>query len=400
MMIHGWNRYDIPKAMRGEYDFLRIPNEESQSLTGIVKGGLLSKPYEGGKVTISSTMTGFFDVTETDREGRFTFNAFEFPDSTEYVVQALTKKGKDAVELYLDPIHYPASTPQWLYPEKREAESMEPEFRDYISKAELKYTYENGRRTVNLPEVTIRGYNNRSKHKSPYYSIPDHAMDEQEIKRSGSGDVINLLKRLNYDVKINEYDNEPTIKLRSIGGFSRFKPLDEYFKGPPLIVVDGIKMTTHSYEKEYPPELHLEALSILRGLDIDNISQVDVIRTPSKTAVYGSDGEYGVIEIYTKRGWNPSKLKFNIVRIVPLGYSLPVEFYSPTYETKEAVENTTPDLRSTIYWKPDGATEPDEKTILDFYSADVSTSYSVIIEGITPDGKLIYYYGKSAIIIE
>lgn len=394
MMTHGWNRYDIPKAMRGEYDFLRIPNEESQSLAGTVKGGLLSKPYEGGKVMITSTMTGFWDVTETDREGRFSFQAFEFPDSTEYVVQALTKKGKDVVELYLDSIHYPASTPQWLYPEKREVESLEPEYLSYITKAELKYTYENGRRTVHLPEVSVRGYNNRSKHKSPYYSIPDDSMDEKEIKRSASGDVLNLLKRLN-DIKINEYD-PPTIQLRGTGGFSRLIQKYPYFSGPPLIVVDGKKMTISGDA----PELHLEALSILRGLDIDNISQIDIVRTPSKTTVYGSDGQNGVIEIYTKRGWISSRPKFNIARTIPLGYSLPLEFYSPKYETKEAIENTTPDLRSTIYWKPDGTLEPDGKTIIDFYSADVPASYSILLEGVNEYGMLIYYHRKSAIIVE
>ena len=307
----------------------------------------------------------------------------------------MTKKGKDVVELYLDPIHYPASTPQWLYPEKREVESMEPEYLDYITKAELKYTYENGRRTVNLPEVSVRGYNNRSRHKSPYYSIPDNSIDEQEIKRSASGDVLYLLKRLK-DIKVDEYASNPTIQLRGTGGFSRFIQKNPYFSGPPLIVVDGKKMTISG---DYP-ELHFEALSLLRGLDIDNISQVDIVRTPSKIEAYGSDGKYGVIEIYTKRGWNSSRPKFNIARTIPLGYSLPLEFYSPKYETKEAIENTTPDLRSTIYWKPDGTMEPDGKTIIDFYSADVTTSYSIVLEGVNEYGMLIYYYKKSAIIIE
>ena len=394
MMTHGWTRYDIPKAMRGEYNFLRIANEESQSLAGTVKSGLLPKPYEGGKVTVTSIKAGFGDVAETDKEGRFSFHAFEFPDSTEYVVQALTQKGKNAVELYIDSIHYPASTPQWLYPEKGEAEAIAPEFSDYITRAKLKYTYENGHRTVNLPEVAVRGYNNGSKHPSPYYTIPDQSMDEQAIEKSASGDMIHLLKQLN-DIRII---SDLSIQLRGTGGFSHFVQKDPYFIGPPLIVVDGMKMTIPSDNPQL--EDQTVAINILKELDIDNVSQINIVRTPSKTAAYGSDGRYGVVEIYTKRGWIPPKSKFNIARIVPLGYSLPVEFYSPKYETKEAIENTTPDLRSTIYWKPDGATEADGKTVLDFYSADASTTYSIVLEGVSEDGTFIYYYGKAAITVE
>ena len=168
--------------------------------------------------------------------------------------------------------------------------------------------------------------------------------------------------------------------------------------GPPLIVVDGIKMTLVT--EVDPAALQMEAVNILGGLDIDNISQVDVIRSLAKIEAYGLDGKYGVIEIFTKRGWIPPKQKYHTAQTIPLGYSLPVEFYSPKYETKKAIESTTPDLRSTIYWKPDGATKPDGKTILDFYSADASTSYSIVLEGVSEEGRLIYYYGKSAILIE
>jgi len=67
-----------------------------------------------------------------------------------------------------------------------------------------------------------------------------------------------------------------------------------------------------------------------------------------------------------------------------------VEFYSPRYDTPEAYANSMPDLRSTIYWKPDVIPDLDGRASVDFYTADTPTSYSVVIEGVCPDGRLIY----------
>jgi len=72
-----------------------------------------------------------------------------------------------------------------------------------------------------------------------------------------------------------------------------------------------------------------------------------------------------------------------------LGYQVTKEFYSPAYETAEQQNETTPDLRSTIYWNPDVRTNDGGKAEINFYAADTETSYTVIIEGITNDGVLI-----------
>ena len=82
--------------------------------------------------------------------------------------------------------------------------------------------------------------------------------------------------------------------------------------------------------------------------------------------------------------------KYNIATITPLGYQKPVEFYSPRYDTPETRSNDTPDLRSTIYWKPNAAPDSTGKITLDFYTTDSPSTYSAIIEGVTSTGKLIY----------
>jgi len=75
---------------------------------------------------------------------------------------------------------------------------------------------------------------------------------------------------------------------------------------------------------------------------------------------------------------------------MPLGYQLPIEFYSPKYDTQEKINDPKPDLRTTIYWKPNVITDDEGNAKLDFYTADDPAAYSVIIEGVSDDGKLIH----------
>jgi hypothetical protein len=365
MMTHGWNRYDIPKALRGDYQYLTVPNEESQSFSGIVKGGLFSKPYEGSPVTIISTNANFFDKTETDKNGKYVFTNFEFPDSTAYIIQALTKKKRNIVELCLDKIIYP--TPSNPYNFYSNAQPSIQLTKESIEKADLKYSYENGMRVKHLPEVTVKSnYVKKRKYESPYYREPDNSISQEEIEQSGMGDIRYLLSRIS------------GIRLAGDKILLRGKS--------PLIVIDGMSA----------PEA-----DDWNMINISDIAQIDVIKDVAKSLIFGPKAYSGVIVIFTKRGDNiPDKLRFNVQRITPLGYQSPVEFYSPQYDTPEARNSSIPDLRSTIYWQPDVVLDSTGKTTLNFYTADSPSTYSVIIEGITKDGELIYHKQNACIRVE
>jgi len=68
---------------------------------------------------------------------------------------------------------------------------------------------------------------------------------------------------------------------------------------------------------------------------------------------------------------------------------MPVEFYAPKYDTPESINLTNPDYRTTIYWKPDVIVNDDGKALFEFYTSDFPTTYSVVIEGLSNDGKII-----------
>ncbi|MDR2126055.1 MAG: hypothetical protein LBP63_04430 [Prevotellaceae bacterium] len=90
----------------------------------------------------------------------------------------------------------------------------------------------------------------------------------------------------------------------------------------------------------------------------------------------------GILSLY-------DKIKFNLKKISPLGFQLPAEFYSPKYHTSAQKNNKEPDLRTTIFWNPNILINEKGEAFFDFYSADYSATYSVMIEGITEDGKII-----------
>jgi len=376
MKTHGWTRYAIPDVLQGKFTYPTIPFEMSQKFSGTVKSGLLSKLAKNFKVSLISLNHGFFDMTETDENGRYIFYNFEFPDSTKFVIQALNSKGKgkQMTELFLDEDTFPELNTDWIgsaIPEEKTDRIL----LDYVAKADLYYTYENGRRIVQLPEVQVRGFHKKNdKYSSSYYSEPDYSFSEEEITKFGLTDIKNLLYRVPGVMVAGN-----SIRIRGASG-------------DPLIVIDDVP---------YTPTEGESAANILNMLNVNDIGKIDVLKDPVNLAIYGSRGGNGVIAIYTKRGEIDTSLpSFNIKQVIPLGYQAPVEFYSPKYESKESIENHMPDLRTTIYWKPNVMTDDEGNAKLDFYTADDPATYSTIIEGVSEDGKLIHYRGKSLITVK
>jgi TonB-dependent SusC/RagA subfamily outer membrane receptor len=396
MKTHGWTRYAIPDVIKGKLSYPKIPFEASQKFSGNVKSGLFAKTAKSSKVTLLSMNTGFYDLAEADENGRFVFENFEFQDNTKYIIQALNNKGKgkQVTDLYVDEETFPEIHANWVEPFVKE-EKNDPVLLDYVAKADLQYTYENGMRVINLREIEVIGTYDKDKDKrrSSYYYEPDRSFSEKEIEKYGGADIKNLLYRV------------PGVTIR--GNIIRIRNAG----GPPLIVIDDMPMPM-------PPSISISQAGrqidtgynvdqmvedYLKMVNINEIEQFDIIKDPAQTAAFGSRGSNGVIVIRTKRGreWSaPSLALYNIKVLTPLGYQPPVEFYSPKYDSPESIKNSKPDLRTTIFWKPNVVTDDEGNATLDFYTADDPATYTVIIEGISDDGKLIHYRGDASIMVK
>ena len=139
----------------------------------------------------------------------------------------------------------------------------------------------------------------------------------------------------------------------------------------PLLLIDGVK----------------HDISYLDILPVSLIDRIDVLKSIGKTAVYGLDGNFGVISVITRSGnrtaaeSEPAK---HTVNTKFSGYDSPRVFYSPRHDP--AAQSNNPDLRTTLFWKPDISLLTGKELLLNYFNADNSSTIRIIVEGITSTG--------------
>ena len=355
LMTQGWRRYDYMKVLRGEPEIPSIAEEKSFVITGSVKGGLmLNRSTDGHPVNAISLDPMFFESTVTDENGRFKIENFELPDSTRLVIQALTKRGGNYVELFLDEESFPGinSLPEYMVKNKFEL------FEQYAEKADQFYVTENGMRMIYLQEVEVRAM--RIERKIPIRAIMH-------------GRVVNSEE------------------------FSQYSPRTVYdiIRNTPGVLVSGEYISIRG--SEFPPLVLLDNMEIMpEDLSTLNVHDIDAVAVMGGTIpLYGMRGANGIIFITTKTGEMNYIFRLdNIKNFNPLGYQVTKEFYSHKYETEEQKNNLKPDLRTTIHWTPYVVTDEYGEAEVSFYSADAHTTYSVVYEGVTYDGLPVHGIGK------
>ena len=363
MLTQGWRRYNIPEVVKGNMETPQIPFESSQSINGTVKTLFLSKPIEGGQVSLF-TNSGDFGLVETDEKGFFSFSDFEFPDSTTYFIQSVNKKGGGRVDMVLDERAFPAA--KYIHkqdiPYRNEIVGEENAAEtDFMEKAAQRSKYDENMRVIHLQGVEVVASIIKKEDKDlPWYAkSADAAITRENFEKMNFLHVRDLLSMVS-GVQVFP---DGSILIRGIGSLAS--------DTSPLVLIDGFEGT-------------------LEDITIHEVERVDVFKGAS-AALWGVRGGNGVISVTTRRGSSdytgPEPL--NRKALSPLGYQKPVEFYSPKYETPESKHLGNPDYRTTIFWKPDLVTSEGEEASFEFYTSDFHTTYSVVIEGLTTEGHII-----------
>ena len=379
MLTHGWRRYNIPEVVKGNYETPQFPFQTSQEISGMAIGGFRSKPLTDSEVLIMSK-DGDFGTTTTDTTGAFKYKNIEYPDSTSFFVQALGKKGSGRIELVVDSPRFPPliHAPQTPFIEnfvKKEDSNT------FITKAEQRSKYDENMRVIQLREVevTAKRIEKREEPRLEYWENigSDVTVRREEFEKWYPHLVSDILKRI------------AGVQIFSNGAISIRHSL-----GLPLVLIDGIGVAWTGYGDRLriisPYESPLERVSV------DDVESIDVFKGAS-VAIFGTGGADGVISITTRRGIDVIReadsiragKPHNYAIYNPLGYQKPAAFYSPKYETSEAKQSTVPDYRTTIFWKPDLVVSDTGEASFDFYTSDFPTTYSIVIEGLTNDGKIV-----------
>lgn len=140
----------------------------------------------------------------------------------------------------------------------------------------------------------------------------------------------------------------------------------------PLVVLNDVPMSG-------------EAGDVLSTIDPGNVSSIEIYRRVKP--IFGSEGAFGVISVYTKNGLSgttgASTPNFQTIRLS--GYSRSRIFRSPDYDDP-STDKTRPDYRATLYWNPDVSIDQGP-TNLSFFSSDLAGYYRVVVEGVLSNGQ-------------
>jgi len=383
MLTHGWKRYEIPAIINGNPKHPNIRFQLNQDISGKVKNLIFSGGVSDAEIIMMSKDEGV-RLTSTDENGLFTFQDFEFPDSASFTIQALSKKGSDRVEIVVDKEVFPKpvyaiQSPFTETPLVRHDQKNDSESNPFLTKAEQRARYDEDMWMIQLDEVevTARRIDRRDDTRLQFWANAgaDVTLRREDIEKRNFQFVSDYLV-LMPSVRVS-FEGEITIRGPRSTGSTR-----------PLILVNGIAL-------EWPDHLlDSKKESPLEQIMASEIESIDLF-TGTSAVAFGVRGANGVISITTRRGANSRFFdKANIVIYNPLGYQKPVEFYAPVYETLESKYLTVSDYRTTIFWKPDIVILNAEETVFEFYTSDFPTTYSVVIEGLTTDGRIVRHVEK------
>ena len=330
-----WSRYRMADVIKGECKKGKIGIEKSAVIRGRVETLIGHKPIKEGVVNLISPDKGFYAVTKTDAQGRFSFEGIDFPEGTQYVLNAFTKAGKSWVKLLLD----------------------EEDFSSYKGQLPpFEWTSNDNTRVdaiLDLPKGGIQmevvnvfshrpTYSSRS---DAYARTADFSFGLRDIESIGATCLHELLRRV------------PSVRVELGKCYVRGGTAVDG-KRPAAIAIDGI-FVNDDYD--------------LDNVQMSDVERVDVFKGGS-TVIWGAIGGMGVISITTKKGdFKAASLPLtNTKTFTTLGYQIP--------------QGYTPNARTPV-WLPSLRGNSFRLLLPSEYRSD----YRIIVEGVTSEGRIIHY---------
>lgn len=333
--ICSWSRYRMADVIKGECKKGKIDVEKSAVIRGRVETLIGHKPIKEGVVNLISPDKGFYAVTKTDAQGRFSFEGIDFPEGTQYVLNAFTKAGKSWVKLLLD----------------------EEDFSSYKGQLPpFEWTSNDTTRVdaiLDLPKGGIQmevvnvfshrpTYSSRS---DAYARTADFSFGLRDIESIGATCLHELLRRV------------PSVRVELGKCYVRGGTAVDG-KRPAAIAIDGI-FVNDDYD--------------LDNVQMSDVERVDVFKGGS-TVIWGAIGGMGVISITTKKGdFKAASVPLtNTKTFTILGYQIP--------------QGYTPNARTPV-WLPSLRGNSFRLLLPSEYRSD----YRIIVEGVTSEGRIIHY---------
>ncbi|MDE6342735.1 MAG: hypothetical protein K2K93_10485 [Muribaculaceae bacterium] len=370
MMVNGWSRYNIPDAIRGNYEEPKIPLEIGQEISGQVRSRWKGSPIED--VMVSAIVPGqkFGTFADTDKDGIFHLNGFDFPDGTSFILKAMNEKGGLEANFEIFEERFP------------DIETM-TDATTVVADDQIA-NFLKGMRWTMLDEVKVQAF--KESNDDIYANFASYSRSADDMKSRGITSIREA--------------------LRGIGGLTnqmghlkwRYAEINYYVDGKLFdprgnaTLVYNVAGQPSSWKDEAMPHdigstsFYGPTLSeIEAAVPFNTIERIDFIR-PEHSIVLGPSYGGAAVVITTKAGdkvhW---ERQFELKDHLPLGYQQYKEYSSPIL----SVDTDEYDLQShpTLLWLPSVKFDGSGKDIE--LKHPIRSDYRVIIEGLSDNGEVI-----------
>lgn len=352
MLTQGWSRYELPQILRREFKSYLFYKEESQVISGEIKG-FFGNAARSPQIMIMQPQIGLMEIFKLPGNNKFNISGLKFADSTQFVLQAMSKGGNvRTVELKITPEVF-ATPIARLYNRRIEAvDNAMPQ--EFLQQSKERYYYEGGMRVIDMQSVVVTTKRVKTPIINGIQVDPFRSLSSDELSKYGFQDVFSALRRF---PGIRVTGNEISVRGSA---------------DPPLVFVDNMPFDVES----------------LASVNIHDVESLNLIVGP-EASMFGLGASGGVIAIISKTGHVSSPVQLlSVAKVMPLGYKKPTGFYQPRYSVRTVRESNKPDLRTTIAWEPTIHTDSTGVALVNFYTADKSTVYNVVLEGVTTGGEV------------
>ena len=345
-----WPRYNLKNLLNGNYQHPGGRFDVSPEIKGIAYDFYSRKAKTDAEVSIFGIESLFSAKQHTDSLGRFCFTGFDFPEGSTFLIRETGKRGNKSIQ--------PIVEPEVFYPFKHSVVNHNANStKSYAYRNENQERFDSLAQAMNsyqLDEVIVKADSVKKIGKSVYHSFMGRVKTAEELMTPHPRSLTDMLERFP-----GVYISGDSVMLSGIKN--------------ELFFLDDIPTTFED----------------VRNINIDEIDEIEVIKDAS-AAVFGMKGANGAILIMTKRGEiTRPELVRNVVRVSPLGYQRLKRFYPVCYDTEEKQSSVSEDNRSTLYWNPCVPITDNGEASFDFYTSDSDTPYTILVQGVSEDGRII-----------
>lgn len=372
LMTQGWEYYDLPAILSGQFPMPKYGREYVQSISGQVERGLLKKKKASMVIFLAPSIK-FAAAGKIDEEGFFELKDLNFPDSTTFIVSATNVNGNRS----LRPVIFEDSfAPLTTFVHNREKVAYTPKVAEIYK---TNYYNSGGDLSYQLNSITVYGKKKSLSGISPLTNWEfqgDQIREGKRLEPYKSYDLINYLAETCQGLRLSSGEGTRMLLCRVPASASNWSVGDDWV--PIQVFLNGMRVSDWM-ELEGMMMDDVEAVVYLKGIAAAPFSMGSM--------GYGTSANVSVVLVKTKTDKN---VLWHLSYGRPLGWQRPRHFYAPKYEVdgKGVIPNGT-DRRSTLYWNPSLTADGNGKISFRFNTSDLLSGYTVTLEGVTTDGEWV-----------